>query len=204
MRWVCVMMCAYSQDAIKAPGNRSRKSWCASMSFSSIANTTTRNISKMDVKNDLFLDPINCIDTTPNHSFFRECEGIITGQEENCIVEGCVKWFDENKWCWFQRHRFESWRRFINNDILTKFWTPVTPFKRLDSERRLSCCLPNTSTFVPNDCSQCLYCVLPIMLCAFVAHLDVQVGLVERQTPCRFVGNLTFPSLFLGEDGHLW
>jgi len=62
-------------------------------------------------------------------------------------------------------------------------------------------CLPNTSTFVPNDRSQYLCCVLPIMRCAFGAHLDV--GLPERPTPCRFVGNLTFSSLFLGEDGRL-
>ena len=40
------------------------------------------------------------------------------------------------------------------------------------------------------------------MRCAFGAHLDV--GLAERRTPCRFVGNLTFPSLFLGEDGRFW
>ena len=32
--------------------------------------------------------------------------------------------------------------------------------------------MPNTSTFVPNDRSQCLYCVLPIMRCAFGAHID--------------------------------
>jgi len=73
------------------------------------------------------------------------------------------------------------------------------------SKRKLSRCLPNTSMFVPNDssdCSQCLYCVLPIMRCAFGAHLEV--GLAERQVSCRFVGNLTFPSLFLGEDGRLW
>jgi len=37
--------------------------------------------------------------------------------------------------------------------------------KRLDGERKLSRCLPNTSTCVPNDRSQRLYCVLPIMLC---------------------------------------
>ena len=43
--------------------------------------------------------------------------------------------------------------------------------KRLDGDRRLSRCLPNTSTFVPNDRSQCLYCVLPIMWCACGAHL---------------------------------
>jgi len=73
---------------------------------------------------------------------------------------------------------------------------------RLDGERRLSHCLPNMNTFVPNHRSQCLYCVFPIMRCAFGAHLDV--GLAERRTPCRFVGNLMFPSLFLGEDGHRW
>jgi len=42
---------------------------------------------------------------------------------------------------------------------------------------------------------------IPIMRCAFGAHLDV--GLAERQTPCRFVGNLTFPPLVLEEDGRL-
>ena len=35
------------------------------------------------------------------------------------------------------------------------------------------------------------------MRCAFGVHLDV--GLAERPTPCRFVGNFTFPSLFLGK-----
>jgi len=51
-------------------------------------------------------------------------------------------------------------------------------------ERRRDC-LSNTSTFVPTDRSRCLHCVLPIMQCAFGAHLGV--GLVERQTPCRFI-----------------
>jgi len=50
-------------------------------------------------------------------------------------------------------------------------------------------------------CLMCLYCVMPIMRCAFGAHLDVD--LAERRTLCRFVGNLTFSSLFLGEDGSL-
>ena len=31
----------------------------------------------------------------------------------------------------------------------------------------------------------------------------LQEDAAERRTPCRFVGNLTFPSLFLGEDGRL-
>ena len=55
-----------------------------------------------------------------------------------------------------------------------------------DSKGKLSRSLPDTSTFVPNDRSQCLHCVLPIMRCTFDAHLDV--GLAERRTPCRFVG----------------
>ena len=74
-------------------------------------------------------------------------------------------------------------------------------FRGLDRDRKSSRSLPNTSTFVPNDRSQCLHYVLPIMRCAFRAHLDV--GLAERQTPCRFGGNLTFSPLFLGEDGRL-
>ena len=44
-----------------------------------------------------------------------------------------------------------------------------------------------------HDRSQCLYFVLPIMWCAFGAHLDD--GLAERSTPCRFIGTSTFSSL---------
>jgi len=88
-------------------------------------------------------------------------------------------------------------RNLLYNDICLDLL-----FMRLDGERRLSRCLPNISTSVPNDSSQCLYCVLPTIRCAIGAHLDV--GLAEQRTPCRFVGNLTFPSLFLGEDVHLW
>ena len=44
----------------------------------------------------------------------------------------------------------------------------VTSFlKGWDGKRKLSSCLPNTSTFVPNDRSQCLFCVLSITRCAF-------------------------------------
>ena len=74
---------------------------------------------------------------------------------------------------WFiSRTEFSSSELFYNDIFLDVF------FKRLDCERRLSRCLPNTSTFVPNDRSQCLCCVLPIVRCAFGAHLDV--GLAER------------------------
>jgi len=69
--------------------------------------------------------------------------------------------------------------------------------KWLDRERRLSRCLPNTSTFVPNDRSQCLDFFLPIMRCTFGAHLDV--GFAERQTPCRFVEISCFLPSFLGK-----
>jgi len=60
-------------------------------------------------------------------------------------------------------------------------------------------CLSNTSTFVSNDRSQCLHCVLPIMRCAFGAHLDV--GLAERQTPCRFIETVR---RFLGSFQGRW
>jgi len=66
---------------------------------------------------------------------------------------------------------------------------------------KLSRCLPNTSTFVPYDRSQCLYWILPIIRCAYCAHLDV--GLVERPTPCRFIGtvHVSFPR-FREDDRH--
>jgi len=97
---------------------------------------------------------------------------------------------------WFLEQSFLVWNLFYNDtfvDVLFRDW---------NGDKKSSPCLPNSSTFVPNDRLQYFYCVLPIMRCAFGAHLDV--GLAERRTPCRFVGNLTFPSLFLGEDGHLW
>jgi len=74
-------------------------------------------------------------------------------------------------------------------------WRPV--YERTSSRR-----LPNTSTLLPNDRSQCLYCVLPIMRCAFEAHLDV--GLAERPTSCRFVGNVHISFSRFREDGRLW
>jgi len=75
-------------------------------------------------------------------------------------------------------------------------------WRRIKRELNLSRCLPNTSTFVPNDRLQCLYCVLPIMRCALAAHLDV--SLAERPTPCRLTGtvHVFFPRF--REDGHLW
>ena len=97
---------------------------------------------------------------------------------------------------WLLEQSFLVRNLFYNDtffDVLFRDW---------NGDRKSSRCLPNTSTFLPNDPSQCLYCVLPIMRCTFGAHLDV--GLAERRTPCRFVGNLTFPFLFLGEDGRLW
>jgi len=77
-------------------------------------------------------------------------------------------------------------------DVLLRGW---------DGERKLSRRLPNTSTFVQNDPSQCLYYVLPIMRCAFEAHLGV--GLAERPNPCRFVGNVHISFPRFREDGRL-
>jgi len=94
---------------------------------------------------------------------------------------------------WFLEQSFLVRKLFYNDTFVDVL------FRGLNGDRKLSHCLLNTSTFVPNDRSQCLYCLLPIMRCAFGAHIDV--GLVKRRTPCRFVGNLTFPCLFLGEDG---
>jgi len=112
------------------------------------------------------------------------------------------------------RSRLELWSRswhglhgFLEQSFLVRelFYNDTfvdVLFRGLDGDRKSSRCLPNTSTFVPNDRSQCLPCVLPIMRCARGTHLDV--ALAERRTPCRFVGNLTFPSLFLREDVRLW
>ena len=44
---------------------------------------------------------------------------------------------------------------------------------------RLSRVLPNTSTLVPNERSQCHCSVLPVMQCALVAHLDVGVDIAH-------------------------
>jgi len=112
-------------------------------------------------------------------------------ENPNLRLRSCLELWSRSWHGWFLEQSFLVQNLFYNDtfvDVL--FWG-------LDGNRKLSRCLPNTSTFVPNDRSQYLYCVLPIMRCAFGAHLDV--GLAERPTPCRFVGNLTFPSLFLGK-----
>jgi len=97
---------------------------------------------------------------------------------------------------WFLEQSFLVWNLFYHDTFVDVL------LRGGNGDRKSSRYLPNTSAFVPNDRSQCLYCVLPIMRCALGAHLHV--GLVDRRTPCRFIGNLMFPSLFLGEDGRLW
>ena len=76
---------------------------------------------------------------------------------------------------WFLEQSFLVRNLFYNAifvDVLFRGW---------DGQRKGSRFLSNTSTFLP----KCLQCVLPIMRCAFGAHLDV--GFAERQTPCRFI-----------------
>jgi len=85
------------------------------------------------------------------------------------------------------------------NDIYSSSYSGT--WRRIKREVNLSRRLPNTSTFVPNDCSQCPFCVLPITRCAFGAHLDV--GLAERPTPCRFIGEVHVSFPCFREDGHL-
>jgi len=46
-------------------------------------------------------------------------------------------------------------------------------FKRLGQREKVVALIANTSTFVPNDCSHCPFCVMFIMRCAFGAQLDV-------------------------------
>jgi len=49
----------------------------------------------------------------------------------------------------------------------------LTSFSRGQSaERRSSRVCPKKSTFLPNDRSQCLGCVLSVIQCVFGAHLD--------------------------------
>jgi len=62
---------------------------------------------------------------------------------------------------WFLEHGFLVWNFIYNDifgDVLLRGW---------NSQRKLSRFLPNTITFVPNDFSQCIHCVLSIMRCAF-------------------------------------
>jgi len=59
------------------------------------------------------------------------------------------------------------WDLFYNNifvDVL---------LKRLGQREKVVALIANTRTFVPNDCSQCPFCVMPVMRCACGAHKDV-------------------------------
>ena len=125
------------------------------------------------------------------HLFYND-----TSENPNLRLQSRLELWSRSWHGWFLEQIFLVRNLFYNNTF------GDVPFRGLDGDRKSSRCLPNTGTFVPNDHSQCLHCVLPIMRCAFGDHLDV--GLAEWRTPCRFVGNLMFPSLFFGEDGHLW
>jgi len=125
-----------------------------------------------------------------------DCMGSTDSENPNLRLRSRLILWSRSRHGWFLEQSF-----LVRNLFYTDTFVDVL-FRGWNGDRKSSRCLPNTSTFVPNDRSQCLYCVLPIMRCAFGAHLDV--GLAEPRTPCRFLGNLTFPSLFLGEDGRLW
>ena len=66
----------------------------------------------------------------------------------------------------------------------SKIGFTFSPFSRRLREN-LVVLIANTSALVPDDRSQCPFCVFPIMWCAFGAHMDV--GLTERPTPYRFI-----------------
>ena len=128
-----------------------------------------------------------------SYSFHERNRSIVHGGERDTLSEAAVSSRTVVTFVtWLILEKSFLVRKLFYNDTFVDVL-----FRGLVGDRKSSRCLTNTSTFVPNDRSQCLYCVLPIMRCAFGAHLDV--GLVERRTPCRFVGNLTFPSLFLGK-----
>ena len=81
---------------------------------------------------------------------------------------------------WFLGHSF-----LIRNSFYNDIFVDVR-FKRFGRREKIVALIANTSTFVPHDRPQCPFCVLPIMLCACGAPLDV--GLAERRTLCRFIG----------------
>jgi len=85
----------------------------------------------------------------------------------------CWEW--SNVIIWVLEQSFLVWNLFCSDIFVWRLFT------RLDGDRNLSRFLPNTSSFVPNDPSQCLYSVLPMMRCAVGAH--IVVGLAERPTP---------------------
>ena len=82
----------------------------------------------------------------------------------------------------------------------SKIGFTFSPFSRRLREN-LVVLIANTSALVPDDCSQCPFCVFPIMWCAFGAHLDV--GLAERQTPYRFIRTVRVCFPWFREDDSL-
>jgi len=68
--------------------------------------------------------------------------------------------------------------------------------------KKVDASLPNTSTHIPNDRSQCLYCVWPIMRCAFGAHRWPRRTVNPMHI--HWVRVCTFSFLRSREDGLLW
>jgi len=99
---------------------------------------------------------------------------------------------------WFVEQNFLVHKVF-NSAILFKIISCIS--RKLESE--MSCRLFAQYNHVCTGCrSQCLWSFVPIIRCAFDAHLDV--GLAQQRSPCRFVGTLHFPFPDVGEGGRFW
>jgi len=122
---------------------------------------------------------IDFIWVAESYFFYQRNRSIVHGGERDTLSDGAVLSRTVVTFVTWLISRTE----FSSLELFHLWWTS---FLEVGTAReRCRDCLSNTRTFVPNDRSQCLHCVLPIMRCAFGAHQDV--GLAERQTMFRFI-----------------
>ena len=83
----------------------------------------------------------------------RLCMG--ESEKPNVRLRSHLELWSRSWHSWFLEQSFQVRKLFYNDTFVDVL------FRGLDSDRKSSRSLPNTSTFVPNDRSQCLHCVLP-------------------------------------------
>jgi len=128
----------------------------------------------------------------PNHTlpfvFSGETVRLCMGESENpnLRLRSCLELWSRSWHGWFLEQSFLVRNLFYNDtfvDVLLRGW---------NGDRKSSRCLPNTSTFVPNDRSQCLLCL---------AHHAVRLWRSPRRWPrgatnpvqIRWKSHVSFP-----------
>jgi len=164
----------------------SPKLWCGNMR-SNILCLKTRWLHESP--GFVFIYFVRLPNRTLQFVFSWETVRLCMGENENPNprLQSCWELWSRSWHGWFLEKSFLVRKLFYNDtfvDVLFKGWNGDTKSSR---------CLPNTSTFARNDCSQSLYCVWPIMRCAFWRSPRRWPGEATNPVQIRWKSHVSFP-----------